>query len=1272
MNTNKYNIKPFDGNKYSIWKLRIRALLAEHNVLKVIENEKPYVVNVKWRKSERLAKSLVVQHLSDSFLGFATDDMTAKDIIESLNSIYERKSIVSQLTLRKKLLCLKFSDGNLINHFTIFDDLITELVAAGAKLEEMDLVSHLLLTMPSEYDGVITALEILSEDKLTLTFVKNRLLDHETKIRSANKDICTKVLIAVGENHQNKITNKNKYQNKRIIKPYNKTKRAVGDKKCHHCGRKGHFKIDCFHYKKQQQQQIHKKENYKTAQAITTQVENGFAFMIKCQGTIDRTSFLLDSGASDHMINDTSMFTHSIKLDPPLKISVAKSGQYIYATRKGIIKCETNIGQQITLKDVLFCKDVPQNLLSVSRMQDAGLTIEFKAGGVTVKKGDALVFKGNFFKNLPIVDFKVCYNISTTLEMRNEKYRLWHERLGHISKDKFNELKSKEMFFDVDLIKNVQPSDNICEACLNGKQARFSFKKTKNKDNVVRPLFMIHSDVCGPITPPTIDGKNYYVVFIDQFTHYLVTYLITYKSEVFKVFKDFVSKSEAHFNLKTVNLYIDNGREYLSGEMKGYCVEKGISYHLTVPYTPQQNGVAERMIRTITEKARSILNGAKLEKSFWGEAVLTASFIINRTPSNVLRAMNKTPYEMWHSKKPQLKYLKVFGSTAYVHEKVRKAKFDAKSFKAILVGYEPNGYKLWVSDKGRFITARDVIFDEVKVSESRPTNAVEKNCNVEQDISGQLEPENGNPGYVITGTPAGEAGCEEISDQKESENESPGYMITDTPVGEAGDVEGSGQVGSDMPREMVTEENVKPVATDVSACEDTAENSCSSSSKRKTDCDLRRSKRIRKLPPISYHEHDKDIRECVMSAQYLLENIPKTYDEIKTRSDKTSWEKAIKDELDAHIINKTWSIVKRPQNKNIVDCRWIFTIKHDEFGNPIKYKARLVARGFTQEYLADYDETFAPVARVASFRFLLVFSNQYDLIVHHMDVKTAFLNGVLKEEIYMTIPQGVQCSEKKVCKLNKAIYGLKQAARCWFEVFELSLKEKGFVHSAVDRCLYILDKGDIAENIYVLLYVDDLMISTRNAETLLNFKKYLMSKFRMTDLLEVKHFTGIKVERTNNTICLSQSAYISNVLKKFNMADCKSVSTPLPSQINYEDLNSDENYNAPCRQLIGSLMYIMLCTRPDISTAVNILSRYSNKSNLMLWQNIKRVLRYLKGTIDLKLVYKKKKQISLMYLKDMQILIGVVAEQIVEVRLDLYSKCSTTVPSVGALKSKAQ
>lgn len=583
--------------------------------------------------------------------------------------------------------------------------------------------------------------------------------------------------------------------------------------------------------------------------------------------------------------------------------------------------------------------------------------------------------------------------------------------------------------------------------------------------------------------------------------------------------------------------------------MKDYCVQRGISYHLTVPRTPQLNGVSERMVRTITEKARTMLSGAGLDKAFWGEAVLTATYLINLTPTKALK-QDKTPYELWHGKRPQVKYLKIFGSTVYIHNKTRKTKFDEKSWKGILVGYEPNGYKVWCVKTEKFVTVRDVIVDETIYLKSRPVMGLDG-----------INSEN-----AYNKTDASDIRSKSVEKSHKSVNDK-----SDTLKRYKSDNNRSDIVN---PSVKVRDETNKSVAeTDIRNISSSQDNGVEIQEK----SNLRRSDRIKQLPIISYDEDDIN-SNYLMCAESFVYKTPNSIEDIKTRSDRVQWEQAIDDEINSLLINKTWTLVQRPDNRNIVDCKWVFTIKNHEFGNPVKYKARLVARGFSQEYLFNYCETFAPVARIASFRFIIAFANQFSLLVHHMDVKTAFLNGELKEEIYMKVPEGIKSNEGQVCKLNRALYGLKQAARCWFEVFQKSLIEKGFRNSSVDRCIYILDKGNISENIYVVLYVDDLVIATANIKTLNNFKTYLMNKFRMTDLKDIKFFLGIKVERGNEKISLDQSAYIKRVLEKFNMHDCKAVSTPLPSKLGYLALNSDKKYEAPCRNLIGCLMYIMVCT----------------------------------------------------------------------------------------------
>lgn len=333
-----------------LWKFRIKALLSELDVLKVINDEVPAEVDDAWKKAEHCAKSTIIEYLGDSFLSFATGDVTARQILKNLDAVYERKSLASQLALRKRLLCLKLpSEMPLLQHCIIVDDMLSELLAAGAKLDEMDKVSHLLITLPSSYDGIVTAIETLSDENSTLAFVKTRLLDQEVKIKNENNDTSKKVMSVIAQKKNNVF--KNRSFKKRLNNQQNTFKRKQNNRiKCHHCGKEGHIKKDCYSYKRSLNNN-NNKENNNQAQSATSA---GFAFMVR---DVKDTScgFVLDSGASDHLINDESLYADCMELTPPVKIAVAKQGQFIFATKRGIVRLQND--HTITLEDVLYCKE---------------------------------------------------------------------------------------------------------------------------------------------------------------------------------------------------------------------------------------------------------------------------------------------------------------------------------------------------------------------------------------------------------------------------------------------------------------------------------------------------------------------------------------------------------------------------------------------------------------------------------------------------------------------------------------------------------------------------------------------------------------------------------------------------------------------------------------------------------------------------------------------------------------------------------------------------
>ena len=350
---------------------------------------------------------------------------------------------------------------------------------------------------------------------------------------------------------------------------------------------------------------------------------------------------------------------------------------------------------------------------------------------------------------------------------------------------------------------------------------------------------------------------------------------------------------------------------------------------------------------------------------------------------------------------------------------------------------------------------------------------------------------------------------------------------------------------------------------------------------------------------------------------------PGNYEEAIQGRDSKEWTAAIKDELNSLIQNGTWEETPLPMGRKPISCKWIFKIKRDADGNVARYKARLVARGFTQEKGIDYNETFAPVAKYTSIRAFLSIAAIEDMEVHQLDVKTAYLNGTLEEEIYMTIPEGLEPTNPgNVLRLRKTIYGLKQSGRAWYKEIDQKLQELGFLRCQSDHSIYV-KYDDSGEKILISIYVDDLMIATKNEEALKETKELLKESYKMTDLGELNYLLGIKItrDRKRREFRMSQQAYIDRMLQEFNMDQCKGIATPMDKGDLLPIVTTDSiDPETPYRQAIGKLMYTMVSTRPDIAYPVSVLSRYMANPDQKHWKAIKRIFRYLKETRELGLV----------------------------------------------------
>lgn len=722
--------------------------------------------------------------------------------------------------------------------------------------------------------------------------------------------------------------------------------------------------------------------------------------------------------------------------------------------------------------------------------------------------------------------------------IKQDSIELWHQRYGHLGYDNLKLLNDKEMVNGLN-IDTKEAVDRICEGCAMGKQHRKSFPK-KSQSTTTRLLELIHSDVCGPMDVPSVGGSRYFVTFIDDFSRYTTVYMMKQKSEVLEKFGQFVNLVENRTGLKVERLHVenetikrlrsDNGGEYFSKDFDEFCNNRGIQREPTIPYSPQQNGVAERMNRTLLETARSMLHHAKKPLNLWAEAVSTASYTRNRSPTAALKGA--TPYELWHGKKPEVSGLKVFGCKTYVHnpESKRNGKLQKKSFPCVFVGYpaNENGYKLYNPETRQMLRSRDVIFVENAFD-------IEKSDNVTHEF--------------FTGT-FREA---EAEAEAEAETEQPGNNIGEPQV--------------------AVEEDARPQRA-----------------RRPPD-------RLNVLTGNWWN-----LMEAASVAAMDTEE-PTTIEEALSGVNSKLWSEALRNEFDSLKQNQTWDLVDLPPGKNIVGSKWVFKHKRDAKGEITRCKARLVAQGYSQKPGVDYDEVFSPVAKYSSIRTVLAIANQLDLNLHQMDVKTAFLNGDLEEEIFVKQPEGFidKKHPNKVCRLRKRLYGLKQSARCWNKTIDKYLKESGYIQNDADPCIYLKRFIKDGQEVILLIavYVDDLLIASNNDKELLSEKKQIGERFDMGDEGEVHYILGMAVKRNrkDGVLTIDQHAFLSSVLKRFGMEDCKPVATPLEPNTKFKKLRDDEEpvNLKEYQSVIGCLTYASIGTRPDLSAAVGVLSQHMSK-----------------------------------------------------------------------------
>jgi len=341
-------------------------------------------------------------------------------------------------------------------------------------------------------------------------------------------------------------------------------------------------------------------------------------------------------------------------------------------------------------------------------------------------------------------------------------------------------------------------------------------------------------------------------------------------------------------------------------------------------------------------------------------------------------------------------------------------------------------------------------------------------------------------------------------------------------------------------------------------------------------------------------------------------------------ADWTEFDKAVKREVDSLWDNGTWELVDLPPGKKVTGTQMLCERKRGADGKVDRHKGRYVVRGDTQQAMVDYNEVWAPVARHATLRALLVKCAAHGLALCQLDVETAFLNGVMKDEVYVRQPSGYECGDHtKVCKLLKALYGHKKASRAWCKRLVEALMQGGLKAADADPCLFV---GEVNKEVcYVLVYVDDLLLESASHKAVEHTKEHIMKTFKSREMGEPSFFLGMHIKRDvqAGVLRLGQRQYTMDVLVRFNMANANATHIPMVvgARLQKYGKELDDKSKARYHELVGCLLYLATCTRPDISFAVGRLARYVGAPTQAHWGKGKAVLRYLLGTKDMTIQY---------------------------------------------------
>lgn len=1220
----------------------MRAYLEVEDLWDTIEAPPEGQISTDAKKISK-ARGRIILAVEPEVYTYIEDKKTAKEAWESLSTTFDDNGLT-----RKVHLLLEASTTRLENCKSM-EDYVARIIAAAQKLNSIgtklpqDLVGALLLAgLPPSFKPMIMALSSSGKD-ITADLVKTKLLEESEGSGNVNdfQIIQTQGLHAQAlPAHSSTRSGSDGWRSAPKPSTYRSRNSNV---RCFNCNRFGHIANRCPAPKRKSQTacatttaDADDSEDDNTVCALLASASTRYTHSVNTDVSADPATssmakisanlalnsvsdvcegaWIIDSGASTHMCASKE---HMVNLsDSKIKSVTAANKCKVPVLGEGEVSLRfsgTRGANNVLLQSVLHVPNLTSNLLSVSAIAKKGGKVIFNGQKCQVidSKG-LLVLEGelspnNIYTVKPDVSIHQRNQFDSNIALKATipiNIELWHRRMGHLNPTYLKQLRQTATRIDFDDINMHQ-----CEVCVSGKQVQQTFPR--NNKRASRLLELVHSDVCQ-MEDMSIGKAKYFVTFLDDFSRKIFVYFLNQKDQVPETVIKFIKLAENQTGKKLMVLRTDNGREYINSTLRSALDDLGVQHQTSIPYQPQQNGRAERVNRTLLDKTRCMLTESRLPHKFWAEALSTAAYLANRSPKKCLGG--RTPEQLWTGSKPDLSHLRIFGckARACIPRQLRK-KLQPTTKLAIMLGYceTQRGYRLWSEEEQRVFSASNVEFFETsqhKLPEKEPAYL-------------PLEP------VQLTDLDDDDEDEDHVPTNKQNvpvdENDSP---VEDSPATvETQPVNRKRKLPSEKKASKESKKAKETTTEPISSFSKPLTRSASRLNQAEdeqnfdfTTDPIRRSQRRTAQP--------KHLDNFVTYTVVGNLDEPRTYQQATSGSESDQWRLAMEREYDSIIKNDVWQLCKLPSGQPVVGSRWVFKKKRLADGTA-RYKARLVAQGFSQIKGINYDQTYAPVVRFTTLRLLFAFAAKDQLEIYHLDVETAFLHGDMEEIIYLQQPQGFvhRGQENMVCKLNKAIYGFKQGSRNWNLKLDAALKDMNLVQSSYDSCVY--SHYNASKRIIVALFVDDLIVFTNSIDFVDILKRGLQKVCTLKDLGPLTRCLGINVRQNKGegTIELDQSDYIESLLTHFGMEACRPTGTPMdPIGGSSGSIASNSAFNpadVPYQRAVGSLLYLVQATRPDLAHVVGVISRFNQSYEECHWNMVKRVLRYVRGTKDLRLTY---------------------------------------------------